>query len=117
MAFQIASIAIVILAIELTISWNKIQDVDCAKTIGQFIPLMISIAGVAQLLLAAYRANRSVLVDWALQQGADRYAKLAVIILGRPTQDDDERQSTVDEVSEKDLKGPQVTVTSLGEDV
>ncbi|RYN28396.1 hypothetical protein AA0113_g6269 [Alternaria arborescens] len=87
MAFQIASVTIVILAIELTISWNRIQDVDCAKTIGQFIPLAISVAGVVQLLAS---------------------------IDGRPTQDDDEVQSTAEQASEK---GPQVTIIPLTEDM
>lgn len=118
MAFQIASITIVILAIELTISWNRIQDVDCAKTIGQFIPLAISVAGVIQLLLqflpAEYRANRCLEVDRALQQGANIYAKLVTSIVRRPTQDDDEVQSTAEQASEK---GPQVTIISSTEDV
>jgi hypothetical protein len=109
MAFQMASIIIVILAIELTISWNRIQDVDCAKTIGQFIPLTISVAGIVQLLLAAYRANRSSVMDRTLQQGASIYAKLATIILCRPRQDDDEVQNTAEQASEK---GPQVTIRS-----
>lgn len=109
MAFQIASITIVILAIELTISWNGIQDVDCAKTIGQFIPLAISVAGVVQLLLAAYRANRSLIVDRTLQQGENIYAKLVARIVCGPTQDDDEVQSTAEQASEK---GPQVAIIS-----
>lgn len=87
MAFQIASVTIVILAIELTISWNRIEDVDCAKTIGQFIPLAISVAGVVQLLAS---------------------------IDGRPTQDDDEVQSTAEQASEK---GPHVTIIPLTEDM
>jgi hypothetical protein len=113
MAFQIASITIVIIAIELTISWNGIQDVDCAKTIGQFIPLTISVAGVLQLLLATYRTNRSLIVDRTLQQGAKIHAKLATSILRKPGQDDDEVQSTAEQASEK---GPQVTIRSLTED-
>jgi hypothetical protein len=113
MAFQIASITIVIIAVELTISWNRIQDVDCAKTIGQFIPLTISVAGVLQLLLAAYRANRSLIVDRTLQQGAKIHAKLATSILRRSGQDDDEVQSTAEQASEK---RPQITIRSLTED-
>ncbi|CAN9154635.1 unnamed protein product [Alternaria alternata] len=59
--------------------------------------------------------NRECLeVDRALQQGANIYAKLVTSIVRRPTQDDDEVQSTAEQASEK---GPQVTIISSTEDV
>lgn len=44
-----------ILATELTISWNGIQDVDDTKSVGQLIPLVLSVGGFVHLLLAASR--------------------------------------------------------------
>jgi hypothetical protein len=52
---RLASIAVVILATELTISWNRIQNVNETKSVGQLIPLVLGVGAVGHLLLAANR--------------------------------------------------------------
>jgi hypothetical protein len=57
--FRVASIAMVILATELTMAWNKIQGVNDAKSVGQLIPLMIGVGGIGHVLLAAIRGPKT----------------------------------------------------------
>ena len=57
-AFRTALVAVVFLATELTISWNKIHNVDTTKTAGQLIPLILSVGGAVHLLLVADRSTK-----------------------------------------------------------
>jgi hypothetical protein len=57
--FRVASIAMAILATELTIAWNKIQGVNDTKSVGQLIPLMIGVGGIGHVLLVAIRGPKT----------------------------------------------------------
>ncbi|CAN9180610.1 unnamed protein product [Alternaria alternata] len=58
--YRVVSIAMVILATELTIAWNKIQGVNDTKSVGQLIPLMIGVGGIGHVLLAVIRGPKTV---------------------------------------------------------
>jgi Trk-type K+ transport system membrane component len=56
----------VILATELTITWNKIQGVNDTKSVGQLIPLMIGVGGIGHVVLAVIRGPKT--VDEVMQE-------------------------------------------------
>lgn len=43
-----------ILAVELTLKWNDITDVNTIKSTGQLIPFVIGVAGLAKVLYDVY---------------------------------------------------------------
>ncbi|RYO54514.1 hypothetical protein AA0116_g10068 [Alternaria tenuissima] len=64
--YRVISIAMVILATELTITWNKIQGVNDTKSVGQLIPLMIGVGGIGHVVLAVIRGPKT--VDEVMQE-------------------------------------------------
>ena len=64
--YLVISIAMVILATELTITWNKIQGVNDTKSVGQLIPLMIGVGGIGHVVLAVIRGPKT--VDEVMQE-------------------------------------------------
>jgi hypothetical protein len=99
-AFRIASIVVVILATELTISWNRIQGVNDIKSVGQLIPMAISIGGFGHLLLATSRVKWWGKVDETVQCQPDM-----AIDATNVKREDEERQSTNKSLVWVDLSG------------
>jgi len=54
---RLASIAVVIIATELTIFWNSIQGVNDPSSVGQLIPLVLGVGALGHLLLSTVRAR------------------------------------------------------------
>ena len=59
-ALRFCIAAIVIAAVELTITWNAIQGVDSAGSAGQLIPITLGAVSFARVLYIRFKGHKDV---------------------------------------------------------
>jgi hypothetical protein len=53
--------ALAVLAIELTLTWNSVSGISSMNSVGQLIPFMVGVGGLAQVIWAIMAISVSLL--------------------------------------------------------